>query len=78
MAYGEMGHTGLSERAFLLLGLSILLKVIHFHGNKAKISQSQIRLVKNTVYNKFLFDGNVFYIVVINNAVMLIVPTCSG
>lgn len=38
----------------------------------------EIQLVKNTVYNKYSFDGNVFYIVVINNAVMLIVPTCSG
>ena len=32
---GEMGGSEMSERAFLLLELFILLKVMHFHGNKA-------------------------------------------
>jgi len=32
---GELGHTGMSERAFWLLDLFILLKVMHFHGNKS-------------------------------------------
>lgn len=35
MAGGELGHAGMSARAFLLLKLFILLKVMHFHGNIA-------------------------------------------
>lgn len=53
VAGGEPGHAGMSESAFLLLELFILLKVMHFHGNKAIWGNSISQKIPFTITMSF-------------------------
>lgn len=71
VAGGGLGCEGMSE-SFSAFRDYFCLKVVHFHRNNSVWGNS---ISQKSILQQYSFDENVFYVVVINNAVLWIIPT---